>query len=103
MRYLVVSRRLGRKVNPRVILLVVAAFAVGAVLQGTNSPWQFLILALVPAFFAWAWFRRKRTTLELGASATAVDIWVEELSPFSVFFPRRGHVRLFVDEGTIAT
>jgi hypothetical protein len=103
-RYVIACRRSGRKINPLPILLVLAAFGVGAVLQGTNSPWQFLILALVPAFFAWAWFRRNGTKLELGPSASAVDIWVEELSPLSQVFPlRRGHARLFVDEGTIAT
>jgi hypothetical protein len=103
-RYVIACRRSGRKVNPLPILLVLAAFGVGAVLQGTNSPWQFLILALVPAFFGWAWFRRKGTKLELGPSASAVDIWVEDLSPLSQVFPlRRGHARLFVDEGTIAT
>ena len=102
-RYVIACRRSGRKVNPLVILLAVVAFGVGAVLQGTNSPWQAFIGLLVPVALAWAWFRRKRAKLELGPSASAVDIWVEEISPASLFFPvRRGHARLFVDEGTIA-
>ncbi len=102
-RYLIASRRSGRKVNPLVILLAVAAFGVAAVLSRTNSPWQALIGLTVPVAFAWAWFRRDRTKLELGPSASAVDIWAEALTPSLLFPQNSGKVRLFVDEGTIAT
>jgi hypothetical protein len=102
-RYAVASRRSGRQTKPRVILLAVAAFGAASLLSRTNSPWEALVGLLVPVAFAWAWFRRDRTKLVLGPSATAVDIWAEVLTP-SLFFPQaRGKVRLFVDEGTIAT
>ena len=102
-RYVIASRRSGRRVNPLVILLAVAAFGAAAALSRTNSPWQALVGLVVPVAFAWAWFHRDRTKLELGPSASAVDIWVEVLTPSLLFPQNSGKVRLFVDEGTIAT
>lgn len=103
-RYVIASRRVGRKPRPRLILFAAALVVGGALLSRSNSPWQALVLVLVPATFAWAWFRRDRTKLELGPSVYAVDIWAEVINPPSLFFPQaRGHVRLFAGEGTIAT
>jgi hypothetical protein len=102
-RFVIASRRSGRKVNPLLILFALAVFGAGAALWGSHSPWQGRIGLLVPVAFAWAWFHRDRTKLELGPSASAVDIYADVLTP-SLFFPQNsGRVRLFVDEGTIAT
>jgi hypothetical protein len=102
-RYVVASRRFGRKPNYRLILAFLAVVAFGALWSRINSPWQALILVLVPAGFAWAWFRRDRTKVELGPDVLAVDMAAERISP-SLFFPQvSGHVRLFVGNGTIAT
>ena len=101
-RYVVGSRRFGRKPNYRLLLAFLGLAAFGALWSRINSPWQALILVLVPAAFAWAWFRRDRT--RLGPSDFAVDLWVERINPPSLFFPQvRGQVRLFAGGGTIAT
>jgi len=103
-RFVIASRHAGRKVNPLLILLAATAFGAGAVLWTTRSPWVGLVGFFVPVVFGWAWLRRDRTKLELGPSASAVDLWAEVIGPPSLFSTQRmGKVRLFVDEGTIAT
>lgn len=102
-RYVIASRRVGRK--PKALLILVAAALMGgaALLDRSNSPWQFLVLLLVPAAFGWAWFHRDRTKLDLGPSFYAVDVWAEVINPPSLFFPKAcGRVRLFAGEGAIA-
>jgi hypothetical protein len=102
-RYVVGSRRVGRKPNYLLILAFLGLLAFGALWSRVNGPWQALILLLVPVVFGWAWFRRDRTKIELGPDVLAVDMWVERITP-SLFFPSvRGQVRLFVGNGPIAT
>jgi hypothetical protein len=101
-RYVVASKRAGRKPNPYALLALPAVLIGGALLSHSNSSWQFLILLLVPATFMWAFFRRDRT--KLGPADFEVDVWAERISPPSLLLPQiRGKVRLSVGDGTIAT
>lgn len=102
-RYVVASRRSGRKPNYRVILAFLALIPLGALWSRVNGPWQALIVLVVPAAFGWAWFHRDRMKIELGPDVIAVDMAAQRISP-SLFFPAvSGRVRLFIGDGTIAT
>lgn len=68
-RYVVASRRVGRKPNPYAILALPAVLIGGALLAHSNSPWQFLILSLVPATFLWGEVERPL----MGVSSFAVS------------------------------
>lgn len=103
-RYAVASRRVGRRPGPVAILVVVAVPIAGVALSRTNSPWQGLVLLLVPVFFAWAWFHRDRAQLEEGPRVFAIEIWAQLINPPSPFgIPARGRVRLLIGEGRITT